>query len=284
MSKSNMDLIKPHTHYDSAQKLLHFHFSQHQSYCLFLDIDGTISEFHVDPQQSFIAKNIIKHLEKLQQLGILIAAVTGRTVQDATRLFAPLSLPIAGTHGLEIQYSEQKKLERPQSDFDFAQLHQEVINLCQSHPKLLIEQKAYAVAIHFREHPECADIAEQISKQLQDQFPQLRLNAGKCVYELILKDADKGQAILKLYQHFNQPHLIPIFIGDDQTDESAFKQINQLNGISIKIGKGLTTAKYRLKNVNASAEFIESFKEFILSQKVRLSQVSKSNGEKACLN
>ena len=284
MLESNSDIMRQQTHYTSAQDLIDSYFLAHQHYCLFLDIDGTISEFHVNSQQSFISKNIIENLQQLQTLGVMVMAVTGRSVAYAKQLFHPLTLPIAGTHGLEIQFSQHGPIEVPPSTFDFKQLSREVVNLCLPYPQLSIEHKTYAIALHFRKHPDYAEIAAKISQSLLQKYPKIRLNAGKCVYELILKDADKGQAILKLYQALNQPKLIPIFIGDDQTDESGFQQINQLDGISIKVGDGATAAQCRLRNVTTSAEFIECFKLFQLDKNARQSQVSKSNGEKACLN
>lgn len=284
MFESKTNGVMQNTAYISAQDLLNQHFFFEQHYCLFLDIDGTVSEFHVDPKQSFISKEIIENLTTLHRLGVMIIVITGRTVSDAQRLLSPLLLPTAGTHGLEIQLSSQSPIQRPKSDFDFNQLHLELEQVCLNYPQLRIEKKTYAVAIHFREQPHLSEIVKNIAENIAQQHPQIRLNAGKCVYELMLKDADKGQAILKLYQHFNLSNFIPIFIGDDQTDESGFSVINQLDGLSIKVGEGATLAQFRFKDVSTTGEFIQHFKDFIQNKSERQSQVSTVNGEKACLN
>lgn len=263
MFESNIHTIIHNNAEITAQNLINTCFFDEQEYCIFLDIDGTISEFDPDPQQSFISNEIIHNLIALQHLGVIVMAVTGRTITEAKRLFSPLSLPIAGTHGLEIQLSAQSLIQVPESDVDFNQIHLELEKACEAYPQLYLEKKAYASVIHFRAHPELDEVAQHITHTIAAQHPEIRLNAGKCVYELMLKDADKGQAISRLYQSLNLSNLIPIFIGDDHTDESGFDAINQLDGLSIKVGDGLTSAQFRFKNVGTTADFIQYFKEYM---------------------
>ena len=255
-----------------------------EKYCLFLDIDGTISEFHPDPTLSFIPKHTLEQLNTIQQYKIPVIAVTGRTVKDALRLFHPLELPIAGTHGLEIRFSDKHLLPSPLNSLNFQNIYTDIQASCASYPKLRIERKTYAIAIHFREHPELEPIARHISDRILQQYPELKLNTGKCVYELILAQADKGKAIEHIYSQNKLNHFTPMFIGDDRTDESGFQTIKQIGGISIKVSEGETCAQYRFKNVSVTCEFIDHFSNLIQKNAERLSQVSKKKGEKACLN
>ncbi|QIO05838.1 trehalose-phosphatase [Acinetobacter shaoyimingii] len=238
-----------------------------QKYCLFLDIDGTISEFHPNPNLSFIASSIIEDLQILKKSEITVLFVTGRSMQDATRLLSPLDVPIAATHGLELRTQIDSHIQSPSKWQDFNKVLKDLEAACRPYPNLRIEQKKYAIALHYREAPQYADIAQDIMHQLHAKYSDLKLNQGKFVFELMLKDADKGQAILKLIDQLTLQSLIPIFIGDDQTDESGFKVIRELNGISIKVGEGATFAQYRLKDVSAVREFIHLLKTFALKQK-----------------
>lgn len=284
MFKSNTEQIYDKGHYISALDLIKTFILPVEKYCLFLDIDGTISEFHSDPTLSFISTDTLEQLNNIQKHKIPIAAITGRTIQDAMRLFKPLQLPIAGTHGLEIRFSDKHMLQSPMNSLNFQQIHKDIQTACLLYPKLRIEQKKYAVAIHFREHPELEPFARKISGCILSQYPDLKLSAGKCVYELILAQADKGKAIEQIYIHNKLNRFTPIFMGDDRTDESGFQKINQMGGISIKVGEGETSAQYQFKNVSMTCEFIDHFSKLIQKHAERLSQVSEKNGEQACLN
>ncbi len=97
-------------------------------------------------------------------------------------------------------------------------------------------------------------------QQISSNYPQLKLYKGKFVIELIPNQADKGKAIKTILNHLNLPSVLPIFIGDDLTDESGFVFINQQSGLTIKVGSGETQAKYRLKDIDNVANFLFYFK------------------------
>ncbi|MDN5524146.1 trehalose-phosphatase [Acinetobacter sp.] len=250
--------------------------------CLFLDIDGTLSEFHPDPSRSFIPKTTLKTLQQINNFNVVVSFVTGRSVQIAERLIAPLEMPIAGTHGLEIKMNHEVQLNTAAEEFDLSLIQQEIQQLCRPYPQLLIENKTYSVALHYRQCPELADIARQIAEDVQHRHAGLKINEGKFVFELLPLQADKGKAIEIILKHLNFSDVLPIFIGDDRTDESGFKIINHYNGISIKVGPESTHAHYRLKNVSDVANFLNLFSQFLKARFLGLSQVS--NGEKACLD
>lgn len=283
MFSSNTESMTDGEQFISAEDLIAQHFQPEQAYALFLDIDGTISEFHVDPQQSYIPKHTLKVLENLQQHYPIIA-VTGRSVSDAYRLFSPLDLAIAGTHGLEIQLSQQSDIQHPKHYLNFDDLYSDIEQACRDYPALLLERKKYAVAIHYRSQPDLEPHVKNIAQALLEKYSALKLNLGKCVVELILAQADKGQAIATLYTQLDLNGVTPIFIGDDVTDESGFKIINDLGGISIKIGSGATHAKYRFKSVQNTLRFIELFLAFFNKNKTRQSHVLTTDGEITCLN
>ncbi len=284
MFESNTESMHTQNLYISASKFIKKFEYPIEKYCLFLDIDGTISEFHPNPNLSFISTDTLEQLNNIQRQKIPIAVVTGRTIQDAIRLFKPLELPIAGTHGLEIRFSEKHILQSPMNSLMFQQIYSDIEAACVLYPKLRIEKKTYAVALHFRECPELEPIAQRIIDCILHNYEGLKLNIGKCVYELILVQADKGKAIEQIYVQNKLNHFTPIFIGDDLTDESGFKTINQMGGISVKVGEGETSAQYRFKDVSATCEFIDQFSRLIQKHAKRTSQVSKKIGEKACLN
>ena len=233
---------------------------------LLLDIDGTLSEFHPDPQQSFISNDNLAILAQLQN-HIPIWLVTGRSVADARRLTAPLKLPVIGSHGLQCDtLIDSYSLV----DIDLAQLQQlnlSVINATGDHPHWRIEQKPFGVALHFREHPELADNALTIMQGIGHDFNDWQLKAGKYVYELLPQGVDKGSAINHVLNHYH-PHCRPIFIGDDVTDEAGFiavqsygdtsnKKGSDIKGIGVKVGCEPTHAHYYVNDVSAVTALLQ---------------------------
>ncbi|WP_312087841.1 trehalose-phosphatase [Acinetobacter variabilis] len=229
---------------------------------LFLDIDGTISEFHPDPDKSIIHPEIINILENLQQY-IQLILVTGRSIFQAQKLIHPLQWNIAGSHGLELIYQADLKtlisLNKPQLQVLKQYIQEQAVQI----PDLRIEVKDYSVALHFREHPQLEDRVHVFALECLNQFSDFELKAGKYVFELVPKGANKGSAIQQIIQQYHLTDHYPMFIGDDLTDETGFKVINALHGCSIKVGLGQTLARYRLENVSQVQAFLKEFLNLI---------------------
>ncbi|CAK0775336.1 Trehalose 6-phosphate phosphatase [Gammaproteobacteria bacterium] len=105
-------------------------------------------------------------------------------------------------------------------------------------PGLLIEKKSQAIALHYRQNParesDAWSLAEHAARELGTDF---RLLAGKNVVEIVVADADKGKAIERFMAISPYVGRIPVFAGDDVTDESGFEVVNRMGGISIKVGE-----------------------------------------------
>ncbi|WP_335950622.1 trehalose-phosphatase [Acinetobacter pittii] len=253
-----------------------------KNYCLFLDIDGTLAPFQINPEHSFIPQTTLEIIKKITKLNIPVIAVTGRDVDTASKLLHPIEVPIAGLHGLDICLDSDNYIRPDLSQINFKKLKQDIQKSCEKYPELLIEDKNYSIASHYRKNPDLENHAINIMQQISSNYPQLKLNKGKFVIELIPNQADKGKAIKTILNHLNLPSVLPIFIGDDLTDESGFVFINQQSGLTIKVGSGETQAKYRLKDIDNVANFLFLFQNKIKSLYVKNSQ--NQNGEKICLN
>lgn len=117
--------------------------SNQQSYYLFLDIDGTLADFTLDPKDSVIPRTTLTILQKIQDYGVKIAIVTGRSLAEARQMLSPINLPIAATHGLEIA------LDGAENSNDTCTLHvdsaaltairQSIIESCMSYSGFAIE-------------------------------------------------------------------------------------------------------------------------------------------------
>lgn len=267
--------------------------SHQQRYCLFLDIDGTLADFTLNPKDSFIPATTLTLLQNVQSHGVKIAAVTGRSLAEAKQMLAPLSLPIAATHGLEIDFEDNDFTNNTSvSSVDSAELaiiKQALIRSCLPYDDFIIEDKPYSVALHYRQNPAFADIAYRIITTIVQSHTDWIVKQGKYVWEIAPKDADKGSAILTLLKKFQANNrLCPIFIGDDITDEtgfiavqgdkymtekSRFIQNNEpredskppIKGMGMKVGYDgtePTCAHYYVNNIFEVTVLLESFLKF----------------------
>ncbi|HCB31384.1 MAG TPA: trehalose-phosphatase [Acinetobacter lwoffii] len=232
---------------------------------LFLDIDGTISEFHPDPAKSIIKNETLNTLRELQQY-IQLVLVTGRSIVQAQKLIYPFDWNIAGSHGLELSYQSRLSKLIDLNPKQFELLKNYITEHSNNIPQTRIEIKDYSVALHFREHPYLEHQVHAFALNCLTHFQDFELKAGKFVFELVPKGANKGSAIQQIIQQYHLSDHYPIFIGDDLTDEAGFQVINTFKGCSIKVGTGNTVAQHRLENVTQVQAFLAEFLEILKAQ------------------
>lgn len=276
------------------------------SYCLFLDIDGTLANFTVNPKESFIPKVTLSLVEDIQRCGVKVAVITGRSLVEAQQMLLPLQLTIVATHGLEFAFMDDKNASDSSntlsnvitiSSINTVELDTIKKNLrqsCAAHHDLIIENKPYSVALHYRQNLALAATAESIVYEIARQYPNWALKQGKCVWELIPKNVDKGTAILTLLQRMQSSDaLYPIFIGDDLTDEAGFIAIQDRNlttdtvendkflpGMGIKVGNEPTEAHYYVNDINEVTVLLASFLNFLQKNKVSFSALADTKFSK----
>ena len=252
--------------------------SHQQGYCLFLDIDGTLADFTLNPKDSVIPTSTLTLLQKIQTHGVKIAAVTGRSLAEAKQMLFPLILPIAATHGLEIAFDDSSISNDENivsiDTMELATIRQAIIQSCRPYNNLIIEKKPYSVALHFRQAPDLGDMAYTIMTETLKTHNNWSLKSGKYVWEVVPKGVSKGSAILTLLEKIQRPNpLCPIFIGDDITDEAGFVAVQGdsksladdsqlIKGMGIKVGCEPTSANYYVHDTHEVTVLLDSFLSF----------------------
>ena len=201
---------------------------------VFLDYDGTLTPIVDDPAEARISDETRAALRDLASRCAL-SIVSGRDRWDVQRLVDVEGLIYAGSHGFDVEgprgLSEQRGNE-------FLPALDEAANrltpLVQEVDGASVERKRYAVAVHFRKAG--AEAESKIREWVEDvegQIPELRVTGGKMIFEVRPDlDWDKGKAVLHLLDvlGLKQEESIPIYIGDDLTDEDAFRVVQE-NGL-----------------------------------------------------
>lgn len=228
--------------------------------CLFLDVDGTLIEFSTHPSQT-AASHALKDLLLMlsDALDGAVALVSGRRIDDLDRIFFPLRLPAAGVHGGErrtIRDAAPPALT-PDARLQFAR--ESLQNVCAQHPNVVIEDKAIAIAIHYRNDPGAAPVLEEALRPvLADLGPGFHALHGNMVVEIKPRGFTKARAIEEFLRIPPFKDRTPIFLGDDITDLDGFGLIEERRGTSIAVGDRVA-ARWRLPDPAAAREWLSDF-------------------------
>lgn len=227
-------------------------------YAFFFDVDGTLAAIQSRPEAVFIPEQIVAQLQQLSALSQgALALVSGRPIEQLDALAAPWHGPAAGVHGAERRDADGE-MQRISLPVEVEQeLRTELQNAMALWPGTQLEIKGMAFALHYRQAMQHEQDVLRLAEQSVKRFPGLALQPGKCVVEIKPLGIDKGAAIHDFMQQAPFAGRIPVFIGDDLTDEKGFAVVNAMQGISIKVGEGSSQAPFRLNGVDAVYHWLE---------------------------
>ncbi|MGQ4806950.1 Trehalose-phosphate phosphatase [Candidatus Entotheonellaceae bacterium PAL068K] len=222
---------------------------------VFLDYDGTLTPIVARPDLAKLSEDMRGVVGDLSQY-CPVAIISGRDRANVQQLVDLESIvyagshgfDIAGPHGLHLQLDEALAL-LPVVDRVETNLQQRLAAI----PGSLVERKRFSIAVHVRQVVDRqVTVVEDIVDQMVSRYPALRKGRGKKVFEL-QPDIDwhKGKAVLWLLQalHLDTPRVVPIYIGDDRTDEDAFQALNGRGwGIVVTESVRPTAAQFTLQH------------------------------------
>ncbi len=202
-----------------------------KSIALLLDVDGTLIDFGPSPHEVHVSEDLKKTLVRLLRLtdGAL-ALVSGRPIADLDRMFAPLKLAAIGGHGAEMRVrgAEIVNAAAPLPH----DLRRHLADAATPGSGIVVEDKGYSLALHYRQAPQHEDRLRAHIAAGRAAFPgeATELLAGKAILELKRPNVNKGDGVRELMRHPPFAGRMPVFIGDDVTDESVFAALPELGG------------------------------------------------------
>lgn len=236
---------------------------------VFLDYDGTLTPIVDDPAQATLsvnAKKIIRHLAEHYS----VAVISERDLDDVRNMVGIGDVVYAGSHGFEVtgpggHYKGFETGERFLPALERAE--EELRNAIKDIPGVKIERKRYAIVVHHHQAERVdIDTLERRFDEVLSRFSEFRKNGGKEVFELRPDiDWDKGKAILNLLEtlYTDSRRILPIYIGDDVTDEDAFRDISDSGiGIVVTGDRHRTAAQYVLRDTGEVLKFLEELATF----------------------
>ncbi|RTL52493.1 MAG: trehalose-phosphatase [Bradyrhizobiaceae bacterium] len=207
---------------------------------LLLDIDGTLLDLAATPSDVRVPRGLENTLSELHaRTDGALALVSGRSLDDVDRLFAPIRLPVVGGHGAEMRLSadnEAVAVHAPPMDKD---LKKRFSAIAQLSPGILLEDKGYSIALHYRLAPHFERTIYDAVSAIRADLPEapLEILPGKAVCEIKHSGFTKASGVTELMKHEPFMGRQPIFIGDDVTDETVFALMPSLNGISFSVSR-----------------------------------------------
>jgi trehalose 6-phosphate phosphatase len=207
---------------------------------ILLDIDGTLLDLAPTPHDVRVPPTLRRTLERLQ-LGTsgALALVSGRSLDDIDLIFKPLKLSAVGGHGAEIRHNANGSADRSSVAPLDDELKQQFAYIARLDPEIIIEDKGYSVAIHYRLAPDKKRAIDDAINAIVSDLPLdwVEVLPGKSVIEVKKLGFSKGTAIRELMSHPPFAGRRPIFVGDDTTDETAFAVMPEFDGLAISVGR-----------------------------------------------
>ncbi len=231
---------------------------------LLLDYDGTLVPIKKTPSQAVLPKatlDLLRHLNKKSNVKLVV--VTGRAHSDIKNLLPLRKILIVSNHGFQISGEEIKWLhpelikDIPYLKDIYKSLKKELKNIS----GIMVEDKKLTLTIHFRsvENRSISVIRKTTDKIMQKYPSKFILTKGKKIFEVRPNiNWNKGKAVQKILEMIlnqkNKPNII--YIGDDKTDEDAFRILSN-NAITIRVGRSkVSFAKFYVNNTHDVKVFL----------------------------
>jgi trehalose 6-phosphate phosphatase len=229
---------------------------------VFLDYDGTLTPIVSHPEDAWLSDSMRQTLRALAAR-VPVAILSGRDLDDIRGRVHVDGIVYAGSHGFDIAGAGGLRRELgpaylPVLDTAETELREALDEI----PGAQLERKHFSVAAHYRNVNE--NDAFRVARAVDAvaaRHHELRKIDGKKVYELLPDiDWNKGKAVLWLLETLDlvRGKVLPIYIGDDRTDEDAFRALEKRGvGILVSEQPQVTAASYWLNNPEEVERFLQ---------------------------
>ncbi len=221
------------------------------------DFDGTLSPIETDPDAPTLPTENERALRLLgERERVRVGVVSGRALSDLRDRIGIDGIAYAGNHGLELETGDGRVAhpiaERREGEIDrLCDVVESVMG-----DRVLVERKGLTATVHYREaSEETARSVRRLLRHETDEREGIRTASGKQSVELRpAVEWEKGQAVSLLQDRTPDPWTTA-YLGDDTTDESVFRTLDE--GVSVHVGDGETAAEHRLPDTEAVTALLE---------------------------
>jgi len=207
---------------------------------LLLDIDGTLLDLMPTPREVWVPPGLSKTLNGLlEKTSGALALVSGRSLNDIDLIFAPERFPAVGGHGAEMRLKADDEAPAPLAPLLDKELKRRLAAIARISPGILLEDKGYSLALHYRLAPHAKDAIDAAIALIRADMPDAAVEVlpGKCVFEIKPAGFTKANGVRALMRQAPFAGRRPLFIGDDVTDESVFEIMPEMKGLAFSVGR-----------------------------------------------
>ncbi|KAM3308690.1 putative trehalose-phosphate phosphatase F [Capsicum chacoense] len=276
---------------------------------IFLDYDGTLSPIVDDPDRAFISADMRSAVRDVAN-HFPTAIISGRSRDKVYQLVGLAELYYAGSHGMDImvpirnelctngsfikctdQQGKEVNLFQPAREFlpMIDEVYRILVNKTKEVEGAIVENHKFCASVHYRNVDEnCWPALAQCVHDVLKGYPRLRQTHGRKVLEIRpIIDWDKGKAVEFLLESLgfrNSHDVLPIYIGDDRTDEDAFMVLRgryQGYGILVSAVPKESNAIFSLRDTSEVQEFLGSLAETMENQEIY--EMEEGDGTKGIL-
>lgn len=204
---------------------------------LLLDLDGTLLDIAPTPDSVVVPPDLPPTLRRLRAaLGDALAVVSGRPLEQVEALLPALPYAVAGEHGAAIRHAPDAEPERPDLPSVPADWLAQADRLAAATQGVLLERKAHGFVLHYRLAPAAgAALHQAVLAMLAGATAPFALMAAHMAWEVKPRAADKGRAVHSLMARPPFAGRVPVYVGDDVTDEDAMQAARQLGGLGLRV-------------------------------------------------
>jgi trehalose 6-phosphate phosphatase len=199
---------------------------------LLLDVDGTLLDIAPRPDLVVVPPDLVTVLRALRiRLNGALAVITGRPVEQVDALLGDAPFAVAGEHGGAIRHAPGEPIRRPELPAPPPAWLDAAGRIAAAHPGVMLEPKLRGFVLHYRAAPEAGDALQiALATLIAPDRDRFQLMPARMAWEVRPQGADKGVAVRQLMAEPPFAGRVPVFVGDDVTDEDGIAAAAALGG------------------------------------------------------
>jgi trehalose 6-phosphate phosphatase len=203
---------------------------------LLLDVDGTLINLAPRPDEVVVPGSLRIDLEALFiAMNGALALITGRALTDVEDLFAPLRLPVVAEHGAVMRAVPGGDARRALLPSAPEAWRKQALAFAAQHDGIIFEEKPAGFVLHYRLAPDLGDPALDLLASLVNTTPDFEILQASMAWEVRPRGIHKGVAVHQIMREPSFAGRLPIFIGDDVTDEDGITAAEALGGMGYRV-------------------------------------------------
>lgn len=214
---------------------------------LFLDFDGTLVDIAATPEGVVVPDTLPDILDRLLvATGGATALVSGRSVGSLLGFLPDFTGTVVGSHGGEFRRNGALERHPAAGSPDVTRMTEAAERFAAGVDGLRVEKKPAGVVLHYRQVPKAETRVRAFALGLVERHDGFETHHAKMAFEIRPVDVGKEKALVRLLDAPPFKNRIPIYFGDDATDELAMAEVARLGGLAVKVGEGNTAAPHRV--------------------------------------